>query len=550
MSVRSALARGSLIGVSQILVLLVSLLRTKVLAVLLGPAGMGLMGTLNAMVDLARCLAELGINSSGVRQMAAAAASNNMHKVEATARLLRRLAWGLGAGGALMLLVLAQPLSQLTFGDAAQAGALALLGLALLLRLVSDAQGALLQGLRRSAAIAHSNVAGAVLGAVLALAIVAGWGEGGIAPSIVAVAAASCLASWWASRKLAVTARRPTDTADPAMSPSTASVSTAWSAEAIALIRLGLAFMASSLFTLGAAYAVRVLLIDHLGLQAAGLYQTAATIGGLAAGLVLQALATDYYPRLVEHATTQTCLREPSSATSTDATDRQLDAARTAGWVDAASPQSPVNRLVNEQAQLAMLLALPCVLATLALAPIAVGVLYSDHFLPATDTLRWICLGAGLRVLSWPLGWLLVAGNRQAAFMGADLGWALLNVLLTALCLPHWGLTGAGMAWSGAYLVHLGVLWLLCRRGSGLSCSPATLRLALASASSLALALAGFQLLAPTPALVLACLLVLTSGLHSAGQLRRLMAADPAGVRPTAAPSTPDLTQTSAQAQP
>ena len=46
------------------------MIRAKAMAVLLGPAGFGLMGVYDSIINLAQSIAGLGINSSGVRQIA------------------------------------------------------------------------------------------------------------------------------------------------------------------------------------------------------------------------------------------------------------------------------------------------------------------------------------------------------------------------------------------------------------------------------------------------------------------------------------------------
>ena len=91
--------------------------------------------------------------------------------------------------------------------------------------------------------------------------------------------------SWWYSRKVRIVdvTLRPGETVQ----------------ESALLLKLGLAFLASGLLMSGAAYAVRTFVLRTLGLEAAGMYQAAWTLGGLYVGFVLQALGTDFYPRLV-----------------------------------------------------------------------------------------------------------------------------------------------------------------------------------------------------------------------------------------------------------
>jgi enterobacterial common antigen flippase len=467
-----------IIGGSSAANVLVSIARTKAMAVMLGPAGFGLMGAFTTIVDLARSVAQLGISNSGVRQIAQSAGSADGRRIALTVFVLRRTAVVLGILGALLLAAFSKQVAVITFGNETHADAVTLLALAVFLRLVADGQGALLQGLRRIGDMARISVISALVGTVLSVAVVYALRENGIALSLVVMAAASTLASWWFSRSVEV--ERATFTAS------------AISDETKALLRLGLAFMASALLTMGAAYLVRIVLIHHEGLVAAGLFQAAWTIGGLYITFVLQAMGADFYPRLVA----------------------------------AASNDAECNRLVNEQAQVSLLIASVGVLATLTLAPWAIAILYRGDFVGATDVLRWICLGMALRVLTWPLGYVLIAKGKQALFVGADLAWTVVNVGLTWLCVKHFGLTGAGIAFFASYVFHLMVVYPMCRRLSGFRWSTTNVRISLAFAGSIAVVHCGFYWLsAPAATAVGLIALGLTTG-AAIYVLRSLVSAD------------------------
>jgi enterobacterial common antigen flippase len=133
--------------------------------------------------------------------------------------------------------------------------------------LVSDGQGALIQGMRRIADLAKMNVLGSLLGMLLSVPIVYLFREQGVAPSLVAVAAIGVLTSWWYSRKIEIQAF-PVTLAEVGK-------------EASALLKLGFVFMSSGLMTMGVAYAVRMIILRRMGLEASGLYQAAWSIGGL-----------------------------------------------------------------------------------------------------------------------------------------------------------------------------------------------------------------------------------------------------------------------------
>ena len=418
-SYRDIVRSSALIGGSSAIGIAVGLLRTKAMALLLGPAAFGLMGAYLALSELARAVAQLGINASGVRQIAAAVAGGDAARIACTVTVLRRTALACAALGAAAMVLLALPLARLSFGDGAHAGDIALLGAAVFFAVVAAGQGALLQGMRRIGDLARLGLVGGVASTVVGVPMVWWLGAAGVAPTLVMVAAVSLLASWRYARAIRV--------------PTVTLARGEFTREAAALLRLGLAFMASGLLTLGASYLVRVIVLRGPGLEAAGLYQAAWTIAGIATGFVLQALGTDFYPRLVA---------------------AQHDSAQ-------------ANRLVNEQAQVSMLLALPGVLATLSLAPLVVPLLYSQGFGPAAGVLRWLCLGMALRVLTWPIGYIVIAQGRQSLFLATEVAWAGVNLVLTWLCVGAWGLDGAGIAFFGSYVFHALLVYPIARRASG-----------------------------------------------------------------------------------
>ena len=454
----------------------IGLVRTKAMALMLGPAGFGLMGALTTVVDLARSVAEMGINNSGVRQIAEASASGDAQRIARTITVLRRSALVLGVIGAVALAALSRQVAELTFGNTDYAGAIALLSLAVFFRLVADGQGALLQGMRRVGDVAKIGVAGALAGTALSIPLVYWLREQGVALSLVVVAAVTFVVSWRYSRRIEI-------------EPAELSAALARQ-EVSALLRLGLAFMASSLVTVAAAYVVRIVLIRQAGLEAAGLYQAAWTIGGLYVTFVLQAMGTDFYPRLVGVA---------------------LD-------------NSECNRLVNEQAHVSLLLAGTGVLATLTFAPWVVSLLYSEDFRAATDVLRWVCLGMALRVVTWPLGYVLVAKGEKTLFVGVDLAWALVNVALTVACVRFFGLTGAGIAFFGSYVFHLLIVYPITRRLTGFRWSSTNVRTGILFVGSIATVHAGFFLLGHTVAMGVGVLAVVGSALYAVHSLRSLVA--------------------------
>ena len=99
------LKSSALVGGSSVLNIVIGIVRTKVMALLLGPAGFGLLSVYGSIVTLTQTFAGMGVNSSGVRQIAEAAGSNELGHIARITFILRRISLLLGILGALFLVV-------------------------------------------------------------------------------------------------------------------------------------------------------------------------------------------------------------------------------------------------------------------------------------------------------------------------------------------------------------------------------------------------------------------------------------------------------------
>jgi enterobacterial common antigen flippase len=466
---------SALIGASSVINIGLGIVRTKAMAVLLGPSGIGLLGLYGSITELTRVVAGMGINTSGVRQIAEAVGSGDARRIAVTVGTLRRVALCTGALGSLLLLILCKPVSRLTFGDERHAGAVALLALAVFFGDISAAQGALVQGMRRIADLARISVLGAFYGTLLGIPIVYVFGEPGLAPSLVCVAAMAILTSWWYARKIKV--ERIHITRREVL------------VESSALLKLGVVFMATGFMAMGAAYLVRIIVLHKVGMEAAGFYQAAWVLGGLYAGVILNAMAADFYPRLTA----------------------------------VANNHPECNRLVNEQAEVGLLLGAPGIIATLVFAPLVIELFYSAKFGPAVEILRWICLGMMIRVISWPMGFVILAKGAGTIFFWVELLSHGLLIVFTWLSVLAFGLKGTGIGFCAMYVVNLTVTYVIAHRLSGLQWSSANRRTVLLLGPLILSVFAARYILPPFATMILGVTIMLLASVYSLKTLLTLL---------------------------
>lgn len=453
------------------IVMVLSFLRMKVTALLLGPAGVGQLGVLSSMLDLCVAVAGIGLQQSGVRQIAAA--RDDAARADVISAL-RWLSLGLGIAGAAILILASVPMSQLTFGSHHYSASIALMSVALLLRVLSGGQIAILQGMRQIGVLARVNIFAALLSTLVCIPLVYFWRDQAIAPLIITMAGATALIGWLLTRELVP--RGPQDRS-------------ALGRESRGLLHLGLIFMASTLLTSGAAYLARVIIVQNSGMAGAGLYQAAWALGVLYSGFILQAMGSDFFPRL--------------SALAHD--------------------NVACNRLVNEQIRVSILLTAPGVLGTITFAQVVIHLFYAAEFTAAAETLRWISLGTFLQTLSWPAGFVLLVKGAKRVFFWLEASTAALQVGLTLVLVPIHGPAGAGMAFCLMYLSHTLAVSVLARRASGFRWDSGNLGLALGYLALIAMVLVGFRSLDELAATILGAVATAAATGFSVMALARLV---------------------------
>lgn len=190
-----------LIGSAQVVNILISVIRMKVLAVLLGPSGVGLLSIFVNLQGMVKETAGLGMGSSGVRELASSRGD------EATLSRVRRVLFAahLVQGTLAMVAVwlLREPIATWLFGDTARATQVGLIGVAILLALLGTAQTALLQGMRRIADLGRVTVLGAFAGTIAGLTAVWWQGESGLIWFIIVQPLAAVLIALRYTRRLA-----------------------------------------------------------------------------------------------------------------------------------------------------------------------------------------------------------------------------------------------------------------------------------------------------------------------------------------------------------
>lgn len=409
---------------------LLGVVRMKAAALLVGAAGVGLIGLYQNIVATVASATALGIGVTGVRQIADAEASKDAQLISAARRALF---WGtavlclIGAGA---LLFGRKFISFWLFPGESISGEIAWLSLAAALSVVGISQIALLSGYRRIGDVARVNVLGSILASIAAVCALLALGERAILVFVIVTPAAVALTGWYYA------ARLPS-------APSTPISLRRFAHQWRLMAGLGTALTASAIGQNLTQLLVRNAIQQDLGLEALGYFHAVWTISNTYVAFILQAMAADYYPRL-------TAVKEDHESTNT---------------------------LINDQTEVALLLACPIFLVTTGFAPWILNLLYSAEFATAAPVLRWQIFGGFLKVASWPISFLLLAKATGRLYFAAEMSAITVFALASWILLPLMGLEATGVAFVAMYAVYLPFVYVAARHISKLSWSPHVVRL-------------------------------------------------------------------------
>jgi O-antigen/teichoic acid export membrane protein len=414
-SYRQIMKATSIFGGVQVFNIFISIIRSKFIAVLLGPAGMGIAGLLTSTTSLIGSITNLGLSTSAVKNVAAANASGDSARVSTVVSVLKRLVWITGLIGALFTLAFAPLLSELTFGNKEYTLAFVWISFTLLLTQINAGQLVVLQGMRKLQYLAKTNLAGSTFALLTSVPIYYILGVKGIVPAIIISSFITLLFSWYFSSRVKIASIK----VDKA---------TIFS-EGGDMVKMGFFLSLNSFIAMGSSYLVRIFISHQGGVEQVGLYNAGFAIINTYIGMVFSAMGTDYFPRLSGIA------HDPGKA----------------------------KEIINQQAEVALLILAPILTVFLIFINWVVILFYSTRFLSVNNMIHWAALGVFFKAASWPIAFLLVAKGDTKLFFYNEV---IANIYMLGLNVIGYhlaGLEGLGISFLAGYLLYLVQVYILAK---------------------------------------------------------------------------------------
>lgn len=407
---------AGLIGSLQVVNIICSILRSKLVALWIGPVGFGLFGIFNSAMEMIAMVAQLGLRPSAVRELGRA----DHASVPLLVKGIRRTALALGVAGGVLTALFSPLLSHISFGDGSWWWAFAWLGVAVLLLSVNNAETAVFQGLGRFRKLARCSMWGSIGGCLVSIPMFYFWRMDSIIPSIMAYIVCTWLALGVYREKVEAPAGGLSLRATIAMSRK--------------LITFGMYLTVMGVMS----YGINYLFLAYLNMVAdeatVGFYHAGSTLVNRYASLILTALAMEYLPRLSAHA----------------------------------HSRRRTELMVSNQIFLYMITLTGVLSMFVALSPLIIRLFYSDEFMPVLPFVALASGGTIVKGFSWCLSTEIMARGDGKLFFCTEFISGVVNISASIIGFRTGGFVGLGVGYIVWYVVYAAIIWYVYRVRYGL----------------------------------------------------------------------------------
>lgn len=400
---------GSIQGLS----ILTGVIRNKVMALILGTQGMGMLSLLNTTVSFLSMSTSLGLSFSAVREIASCKEKGDQEGIERCATSIR--AWSLVAAalGAIACVASCRWIDKLTFTWGDHTLHYLLLSPAIIIMAVTAGETAILKGMHRLKALAVVQLITAFSALAFTIPLIYMFEQTAIVPVIALVALSTMLATIFYSYS----------TVAPKWSSWCKTVAE-WKhalANGKPMVRLGLAFVSASIIGSGSELAIRAFLNVEGDLDTVGLYNAGYLLAITYAGMIFSSMESDYYPRLA-------------------AVNKDID---------------KVNNVMNSQAEVSVLLVAPMMCAFILCLPLIVPLLFSNKFVDAIPMAQASSLTMVFKSVCLPVSYVMLAKGDSKTYISLEALSYIMSMAGVAIGYRLGGLIGTGLGLAMAYALEL-----------------------------------------------------------------------------------------------
>lgn len=392
----------------------ITLVRNKFVALLLGPAGMGLVALYSTIVNFFSQATSLGISFSAVRHVSELFDSGDIKQTHHFVKVVRGWTLLTALAGMFLLGVLGPLLGSSVFGWEASALDFILLSPVIAMTAITGGETAILKGARMLKPLATIQVLTMITALIVTVPVYYFFGITGIIPVFLILAFVTMMYTLRSSCKYFPYRLRGVK---------------GILGEGTGMVKLGIAFVLAGVFGSGSELVIRSFLNVEGGLDVVGLYNAGYMLTITYAGMVFSAMDTDYFPRL--------------SAAANDTRAIQI--------------------IANRQIEMSLLLVSPMLAALIVLLPIILPLLYSICFAEIIPMGQIAVFSMYFKAVTLSLEYINLAKGNSKDYLMLEIVYDVLVAVFIVYGYRTLGLWGTGLALTLCHLLNLIVVLIYSR---------------------------------------------------------------------------------------
>lgn len=380
--------------------ILIGLVRNKLVSLILGPGGMGIVSLYNSGIQLIQNATNLGIAQSGVRTLSQAQNDAELSRLLTIVRSMT-------LATALLGIVVYALFADILMGSVWLAPVVGL-------TIITAGEVAVLKALKKLKKVAALSVWSVVVALVVSVPIYYVYGEDGIIASLLLLALVQML----------ITIAYSYTEYKPSLDIFSIKTLRDSREDIRQLVVLGIAFVIAGILGSGAEFAIRAFLNVNGGNEAVGLYNAGYMMAFTYAGMAFAAFDSEYFPRL-----SALCSGEENN--------------------------HEIRSTILRQIKMSLLIVVPMIAVLIPLLPWIIPLLFSEKFVTAVPMAQITLVAMVARAVMLPIEYLPLAKGDSRSYLILE---AVYDILIAAgVCIGYslYGLEGTGIAIVAACFVSM-----------------------------------------------------------------------------------------------
>ena len=404
-------------GGTQSFSILLGIIKNKFAAKLIGASGLGMIAMYNRTLQMLCDSTNLSLSFSAIRRIAGAYEEGNEEALRHWIKVLRSWAFLTAVAGVIVSVLLTPLLGEWNFeGNDYYTSRFYFLSPVVGFMAITASELAILKGVQRLYKVAMYTLWSSLFGLVISVPFYYFMGIAGIFPSIFLVSLSQMI------MLLAYSL--------PIYRYRIAPFSKKILGDGLEMVKFGMGYIFAAMMGSGSMWFVCKMLHDIGNSITVGIYSTSYFLLMLLPGVLFAAIDSDFYPRL-----------------SALAKDRVA-----------------TNRLINEQADVQLLIQAPILIAYSVALPVLVPLFYDAEFMTAVPMTQIAMFGMLVRTMTYPMSYLPLAHGNSKVYMLQEGIYDLLFALFVICGYKYGGLIGVGMSMAAVLLADWFIVYVITNR--------------------------------------------------------------------------------------